>query len=319
MERVTELKSIIHSKRANLYYLEKCRVMVKDGRVVYLSEKSKQLDYWNIPIANTTVIILGTGTSITNSAIRLLSSAGVLIGFSGNDCTPLFSGTEIEWFTPQCEYRPTEYFQGWMKFWYEEEKRLFVAKGFQIARAEYITLVWSKDKTFHENGIIIKDTNFEIILQNFKSQIESAKNVSKLLQIEASMTKAFYREVSILTGIKDFVRDRDSFDNVNRFLNHGNYLAYGLAATVLWCLGNPHSFAVMHGKTRRGALVFDVADLIKDALILPAAFIAAKDDLSDEEFRSFCISMFIDYKAMDYMFNIVKKYSGAVDDSSIPI
>ena len=42
--------------------------MVKDGRVVYLSEKSKQLDYWNIPIANTTVIILGTGTSITNSA-----------------------------------------------------------------------------------------------------------------------------------------------------------------------------------------------------------------------------------------------------------
>lgn len=68
MERVTELKSIIHSKRANLYYLEKCRVMVKDGRVVYLSEKSKQLDYWNIPIANTTVIILGTGTSITNSA-----------------------------------------------------------------------------------------------------------------------------------------------------------------------------------------------------------------------------------------------------------
>lgn len=68
MERVAELKSIIHSKRANLYYLEKCRVMVKEGRVVYLSEKSKQLDYWNIPIANTTVIILGTGTSITNSA-----------------------------------------------------------------------------------------------------------------------------------------------------------------------------------------------------------------------------------------------------------
>ena len=43
MERVTELKSIIHSKRANLYYLEKCRVMVKDGRVVYLSEKSNIL------------------------------------------------------------------------------------------------------------------------------------------------------------------------------------------------------------------------------------------------------------------------------------
>jgi CRISPR-associated protein Cas1 len=52
-------------------------------------------------------------------------------------------------------------------------------------------------------------------------------------------------------------------------LNHGNYLAYGLAATTLWVLGISHSFAVMHGKTRRGALVFDVADLIKDAVVLP--------------------------------------------------
>ena len=54
-------------------------------------------------------------------------------------------------------------------------------------------------------------------------------------------------------------------------------------------------------------------DIEKGVFCLP------KDDLSDEEIRSLCISMFIDYKAMDYMFNIVKKYSGAVDDSSIPI
>jgi hypothetical protein len=27
----------------------------------------------------------------------------------------------------------------------------------------------------------------------------------------------------------------------NDFLNHGNYLAYGLAATTLWVLGIPHA------------------------------------------------------------------------------
>jgi CRISPR/Cas system-associated endonuclease Cas1 len=32
----------------------------------------------------------------------------------------------------------------------------------------------------------------------------------------------------------------------------------------------------MHGKTHRGALVFDIADLIKDAIVLPWAFISAK-------------------------------------------
>lgn len=41
----------------------------------------------------------------------------------------------------------------------------------------------------------------------------------------------------------------------------------------------------MHGKTRRGALVFDVADLIKDAVVLPWAFICAKEGMSEQEFR----------------------------------
>jgi len=57
--------------------------MVKDGSVVYLMEDKKNNSYWNIPIANTTVILLGIGTSITQSAVRMLASASVLIGFSG--------------------------------------------------------------------------------------------------------------------------------------------------------------------------------------------------------------------------------------------
>jgi hypothetical protein len=57
--------------------------------------------------------------------------------------------------------------------------------------------------------------------------------------------------------------------------DHGNYLAYGLGATATWVLGLPHGLAVLHGKTRRGGLVFDVADLVKDALVLPQAFLSA--------------------------------------------
>ena len=114
MEQLTDLKAILHSKRANIYYLEKCRVMQKDGRVLYLTEAKDQNYYWNIPIANTTVILLGTGTSITQAAMRMLASAGVLVGFCGGGSTPLFSGSEIEWLSPQSEYRPTEYVQGWL-------------------------------------------------------------------------------------------------------------------------------------------------------------------------------------------------------------
>ena len=109
MEQLTDLKSILHSKRANLFYLEHCRVMQKDGRVLYLTEAKNENQYWNIPIANTTAILLGTGTSITQAAMRMFASAGVLVGFCGGGGTPLFAGSDIEWFTPQSEYRPTEY------------------------------------------------------------------------------------------------------------------------------------------------------------------------------------------------------------------
>ncbi len=110
----SDLKAILHSKRANLYYLEHARVMQKDGRVLYLTEAKNENQYWSIPIANTTVILLRTGTSITQAAIRMLASAGG--GFTGGGGTPLFMGSEIEWMMPQSKYRPTEYMQGWMSF-----------------------------------------------------------------------------------------------------------------------------------------------------------------------------------------------------------
>lgn len=148
----TELKAILHSKRANIYYLEHCRVMQKDGRVLYLTEAKDENLYWNIPIANTTVILLGTGTSVTQAAMRMLASAGVLVGFCGGGGTPLFMGAEIEWFTPQSEYRPTEYMQGWMSFWFDDHKRLIAARIFQQARMIFISKAWENDRGLVEYG-----------------------------------------------------------------------------------------------------------------------------------------------------------------------
>jgi CRISPR-associated protein Cas1 len=107
--------------------------------------------------------------------------------------------------------------------------------------------------------------------------------------------------------MNNFSRDHESTDLANRFLNHGNYLSYGLGATTLWVLGIPHGFAVMHGKTRRGALVFDVADLIKDAIILPWSFICAKENMKEQEFRQQILQKFTDHKALEFMFDQVKK------------
>ena len=307
MEQLTDLKAILHSKRANIYYLEKCRVMQKDGRILYLTERKNENQYWNIPIANTTCLLLGTGTSVTQAAMRMLAQAGVLVGFCGDGGTPLLMSSEVEWLTPQSEYRPTEYMQGWVNFWFDEQSRLQIAKQFQQARIDYLQNVWSKDRDLNAEGFSGEDADLVITLERYSQQIAVAPTISKLLQIEANLTKRLYRFASANTQYGDFTRQHEATDKANTFLNHGNYLAYGLAATTLWVLGIPHGLAVMHGKTRRGALVFDVADLIKDALVLPWAFICAKEAVTGQEFRQQCLQVFTNHKALDFMFNHVKQ------------
>jgi CRISP-associated protein Cas1 len=313
MEQLTDLKAILHSKRANIYYLEKCRVMQKDGRVLYLTEAKEQNQYWNIPIANTTCLLLGTGTSITQAAMRMLAQAGVLVGFCGGGGTPLLMANEIEWLTPQSEYRPTEYLQGWMQFWFDAEKRLQAAKHFQQQRIQFLEKIWTKDRDLRAEAFRSDDPAIKQALENSRNKFIAAGKVTELLQGEAELTKQLYKIASRCTGYGEFTREREAVDAANAFLNHGNYLAYGLAATTLWVLGIPHGFAVMHGKTRRGALVFDIADLVKDAIILPWAFICAKENATEQEFRQQCLQAFTDHKALGFMFDQVKNVALRTD------
>lgn len=302
----SDLKTILHSKRANIYYLEHCRVMQKDGRVLYLTEAKKENHYFNIPIANTTVLMLGTGTSITQAAMRMLSQAGVLVGFCGGGGTPLHMACEVEWLTPQSEYRPTEYLQGWLGFWFDDAKRLDAAKALQTARLTYLQKIWVKDKDLKGEGFDTNDRNLTGAFHTFRQRSCVASSQSELLLTEAQLTKSLYKYAARLTDMSEFKREHESNDKANDFLNHGNYLAYGLAAVCLWVLGIPHGFAVMHGKTRRGALVFDVADLIKDAIVLPWAFVCAKENLTEQEFRQQILQKFTDHNALDFLFDTVK-------------
>lgn len=308
----SEFKAIMHSKRANIFYLEKCRVMQKDGRVLYLTEGKAQNDYWNIPIANTTVILCGMGTSITQAAVRMLSAAGVLIGFVGTGGTPLIAGTEVQWMSPANEYRPTEYVQKWCKFWFDEPKRLWAGKIFQQKRIEYLQKVWGKDTQLQGYGFYDDDYDIENAIQAFQKKIKSASDTTALLTAEAAFTKALYKFAASNTSHAGFVREQQGDDLANRLLDHGNYLAYGIAATTLWVLGIPHGFPVLHGKTRRGALVFDVADLIKDAIVLPNSFIAANESAKEADYRQIILQKFIDFKAIDFMFDTIKEICDSV-------
>ena len=307
-----DLKSILHSKRANIYYLEHCRVLVNGGRVEYVTDQGKQSLYWNIPIANTTTVLLGTGTSITQAAVRELSKAGVMLGFCGGGGTPLFAASErivdIEWLSPQSEYRPTEYLQHWCRFWYDDALRLEVAKSFQHARLQALKQHWARPKFWGDSQAAPSTETVTQLVQSSQAAVQAAPDQTALLTEEARLTKQLYRLASSAVLYGEFTRSSrgESVDAANQFLDHGNYLAYGLGATATWVLGIPHGFAVLHGKTRRGGLVFDVADLVKDALVLPQAFISAARGDSEQEFRHACIELFTRHEALDSMIDTLK-------------
>lgn len=314
--RASDLKTILHSKRANLYYLEHCRVLVNGGRVEYVTEKGKQSLYWNIPIANTTTVLLGTGTSITQAAMRELAKAGVLVGFCGGGGTPLFAATEMDidiaWLQPQSEYRPTEYLQHWVRFWFDDALRLQAAREVQLTRLQRLGEQWRADQRsaggLAASGFAVDLAALEPLLAQSAQAIQLAADTTALLTEEARLTKRLYKLAAQASRYGDFTRSKqgDSTDAANQFLDHGNYLAYGLAATATWVLGLPHGLAVLHGKTRRGGLVFDVADLVKDAVILPQAFVSAMKGHSEQEFRTQCIERLTRTEALDFMIDSLK-------------
>jgi CRISP-associated protein Cas1 len=307
----SDIKTILHSKRANLYYLEHCRVLVSGGRVEYVTDAGKKSLYWNIPIANTTSILLGTGTSITQAAMRELAKAGVMIGFCGGGGTPLFSANEVDvdvaWMSPQSEYRPTEYLQAWVRFWFDDTLRSHAARQLQQSRLQRLHQSWST-RALHEAGFKVDIDRLQSLVRQFSGQIDEAPDPAALLIIEARLTKALFKLAVDAVDYGDFTRAKrgSGTDAANRFLDHGNYLAYGLGATATWVLGLPHGLAVLHGKTRRGGLVFDAADLIKDAIILPQAFLAAMRGDDEAQFRRRCIDALTRDESLDFIIDTLK-------------
>ncbi|MBB5018456.1 CRISPR-associated protein Cas1 [Chitinivorax tropicus] len=309
MKPTTKPRQILLSKRANIFYLEHARVMQMDDRVVYLTEASDTLSrYFNIPERNTSLLLLGKGTSLTDAAARKLAESNVMVGFCGSGGTPLFSQSSPVFLSPESEYRPTEYMQAWVKGWLDEHVRLAWAKLLLHERINLMQTTWAKDK--HLLEATIKPP--ALAAAGFLKKVQACQTTQDLLLAEADWEKRLYAHLSKALGFEfsreEGKRSRETpADRVNSFLDHGNYLAYGLAAVALNGLGIGFAFPLLHGKTRRGALVFDIADLIKDAHVMPLAFIMGNDPkVSDNQFRVELIDRFHRHDVLDYLFEFAK-------------
>jgi CRISPR-associated protein Cas1 len=146
---------------------------------------------------------------------------------------------------------------------------------------------WSASRELATHGVAIDDS----AVSRFEAGISKASTIEELMAAEVVWARYLYATLSKAMNVNGFVRQEQvkerlgPKDTINAFLTHGNYVAYGLAAVSLYALGISFALPVMHGKTRRGALVFEVADLFKDAVVMPLAFLEAASGSSDQQFR----------------------------------
>ena len=299
---------LLHTDRQSILFLERSRVRVQGERVVYDVADETLLRSFNIPHANLSCLILGQGTSITQAAMRALSEEGVVLAVTGSGGTPLLMASFDE-------YRPTDRMRRWLDVYQDPDKSLAAAKLIQHARLDAI------DRFAETNASRFRIDWVEDTLDEYRAKVDRSTGIDKLSGHEGQFCRKFYADTCRGYGIQGFkrtagarrhgggVENGNAVADMNRRLDDGNYLAYGLASVALWAYGIPAGLSVMHGKTRAGGLVFDLADSFKDAFVVPIAGECASSAkaVSDTQFRGKVID------AIDKQ-RLLKRVFGTVDE-----
>lgn len=305
---------LLVTDREGALYLERARIHVEGDRVVYHITDDEHRREYNIPHVNLAVLFIGQGTSISQSAMRLLGEEGVHLAVTGSGGTPLHMGALTT-------YTSTRHFREILPIYLDPQKSLLAAKAVMRDRTSRMKKIGGLGA---QKWLRVRDTSgLSKVCARFETSLDSCGDITQLLGFEGSFSKSCYAEFSSMSGLSKthaFRREASAGDSeennvdpirqVNRLIDHGNYLCYGMAGAALWALGIPPHMSVFHGKTRAGGLVFDLADSFKDALVLPIAFSLAKEKNpkdAEKTFRGRLINAFDDRQILKEAIGTVER------------
>ena len=293
---------LLVTDRQGALFIERARIHVDDGRVVYVQAEDARHRAFAIPHVNLAVLFMGQGTSITDDALRLLGEEHVHVAATGSGGTPLHMGALTT-------YQSTRHFRDFLPVYLDEARSLAAAKAVMAHRGEVLAktgfAIGRQRLRMRDPAMLRK------IAEAFRNKADAATSIQELLGHEGQFAKSLYATFAKLTTqVPDFRRrpgddgaskGTDPAARINGLIDHGNYLCYGMAGAALWAVGIPPHMSVFHGKTRPGGLVFDVADGFKDALVLPLAFAigtSSKNDDPETQFRTAMIDAFDDHQVL---------------------
>lgn len=218
-------------------YLEHGRLEVDDSSVKWIGADGLLC---RIPVATVAALILGPGTTITHAAVRACAESN----------------------TPIC--------------WTGEESIRFYAFGLAPNHTNEMPRL-------HATAWGDRKRRTEIARRMFRMRFPEleveGRSVKELRGMEGLRVRTLYAQLGLEHGVtwkgRNYDRSNwDISDEINQALSAANASLYALCAAIICSLGYLPSLGFVHdGGTL--PFVYDVADLYKHLTSIPAAFVAA--------------------------------------------
>ncbi|CAB0580670.1 type I-E CRISPR-associated endonuclease Cas1 [Corynebacterium diphtheriae] len=232
--------------RLSFLYVERA-VINRDGNALTIKD---QRGIAHVPATQLAVVLLGPGAKVTYAAMALLGDAGASVVWVGEKGVRYYAHGR-----PPA--KTSRFAEAHARLWSNQRSRLRCARRMYDMR--------------------------------FPGEEISQLSLAQLRGREGARMKKIYAAEAQRTGVMWTRRNYDpqdfeSGDPINRALTEGSAALYGIAHAVIVGLGFIPSLGIVHTGTDR-AFVYDIADLYKAEISIPAAFeavaaIPSGDDLN---------------------------------------
>lgn len=225
-------------------YVEHCRVD-QEASAIAIHDKSGRVP---IPCANLALLMLGPGVSITHAAIIVLAEHGCLVTWCGEGAVRFYA-------LGMGETRNAANILHQAEMWANPEKRMSVVRRLYQIR--------------------------------FSERLNTALTIQQIRGMEGIRVREAYAQASRQSGVSWTGRcyNRTAWkksDPINRALSTANSCLYGICHAAIVSAGFSPAIGFIHtGKML--SFVYDVADLYKTEISIPAAFNAVAADTRDIE------------------------------------
>lgn len=265
------------SDRISFLYAERC-VVNRDGNSLTITDQ-RGVAY--VPATQLAALLLGPGTKITYAAMALLGDAGVTT------------------------------------LWVGERGVRYYAHGRPPAKSSRMAEIHAQIISNQRKRL---DCARRMYALRFPGEDVSRLTMSQLRGREGARMKRIYAAEAERTGVYWNRRsydpnDFDSSDPINQALTAGSAALYGVAHAVIAALGFVPALGVVHTGTDR-SFVYDVADLYKAEISIPAAFdaVAAQQGSPSIEVRRRIRDQVVSHRSMPRMVRDLKALFDVPDD-----